>query len=70
VLFVAVSIGCFAAFVGVALSRHILSAYGFALSTAGIVVCVVAAIYAFVCIMSFFRKKVYQSRTKNWRVVS
>ena len=44
-LFLAASIGFFAALTGVALSRHILSVYGVPLSTAGITVVVVAAIY-------------------------
>lgn len=65
VLLIAVSIGCFAAFVGVALSRHILTVYGIALSTTGIVVCVIAAIYAFVCIGYFYRREIYQMKINS-----
>lgn len=44
-LLLAVGIGILASFVGVALSRHILTVYGIALSTAGVVVCVIVVLY-------------------------
>lgn len=44
-LLLAVGIGSGASLIGVALSRHILSVYGIALSTAGLVVCTILAIY-------------------------
>lgn len=44
-LFLAIGIGCSAAIVGVALARHILSVYGIALSTGGIVVCVILVLF-------------------------
>lgn len=48
------AIGCGAAFVGVALSRHILTKAHFGLSTSGIVVCVITLCFLLVV----FRKKV------------
>lgn len=63
VLFIAVFIGCSSAFIGVALSRHILTSYGIALSTAGIVVCVISTIYAVVCIQYYYRKKMDQKKS-------
>lgn len=44
-LIISVGIGIFASFVGVALSRHILTVYGISLSTAGVVVCVIVVFY-------------------------
>lgn len=44
-LLISVGIGVFASFVGVALSRHILTVYGISLSTAGVVVCVIVLFY-------------------------
>ncbi|MBS4167908.1 metal ABC transporter permease [Parachlamydia sp. AcF125] len=44
-LALAASLGVLASLVGVALSRHILSAYGIALSTGGIVVCITALFF-------------------------
>lgn len=44
-LLLAMGIGGVASVIGVALSRHMLSLYGIALSTAGIVVCTILAIY-------------------------
>ncbi|MBA3817098.1 MAG: metal ABC transporter permease, partial [Parachlamydiaceae bacterium] len=44
-LALAACIGTGASVIGVALSRHLLSAYGIALSTAGIVVCTILIIY-------------------------
>jgi manganese/zinc/iron transport system permease protein len=44
-LYYAIGIGCFSSLVGVALSRHMLSVYGIALTTSGLVVCVIAAVF-------------------------
>jgi manganese/zinc/iron transport system permease protein len=44
-LLLAVSIGCSASIIGVALSRHILTVYGVAMSTSGLVVCLIALAY-------------------------
>lgn len=44
-LFLSAAMGCSASVIGVALSRHLLSAYGLALTTGGIVVCVITVIY-------------------------
>lgn len=41
----AVSIGSFCALMGVALTRHILTVYGVALSTSGVVVCAILLVY-------------------------
>jgi len=41
-LWSAVGFGCLASILGVALTRHILSAYGVPLSTSGVVVCIIA----------------------------
>lgn len=45
-LLLAIALGSLASLIGVALSRHILSAYGTPLSTAGLVVCVITALFA------------------------
>lgn len=44
-LLVSVGIGVLASFVGVALSRHLLTVYAISLSTAGLVVCVIVIFY-------------------------
>lgn len=49
-LLLAVLLGCAAAIIGVALSRHILSVYGVSLSTAGLVVCVISLLYLIIAI--------------------
>jgi len=41
----AVGIGCLCSFIGVAVSRHLLSMYGLTLSTAGIVVCTIVVFF-------------------------
>lgn len=48
VVAIAVVIGSLASFVSVALSRHLLTVYGVALSTAGLVVCMILFFYLFV----------------------
>lgn len=55
-LFVAVLIGVIASVMGVAVSRHILSVYGLALSTAGLVVCTIFAIYIVVALYVYRNK--------------
>lgn len=47
-LVLAATIGAFASLIGVALSRHLLSVWGMPLSTSGIVVCVLVAVYVLV----------------------
>lgn len=47
-VFLAAGLGCLGALLGVVISRHLLSAYGIALSTGGIVVCCLALIFALV----------------------
>lgn len=42
---IAIAIGCGASVTGVALSRHLLTAYGIALTTGGLTVCVITAFY-------------------------
>lgn len=60
-LFLSVGIGALASFVGVALARHLLTVYGMALSTSGIVVCVIAGFYSltllFFSLTYFVRKR-------------
>lgn len=51
-LFIAAGLGCAASITGVALSRHILTVYGTALSTSGVVVCTIAAIYGATLILA------------------
>lgn len=53
---IAACIGTGASIIGVALSRHMLSVYGIALSTAGVVVCTILIIYLFVVVISKARK--------------
>jgi manganese/zinc/iron transport system permease protein len=55
-LLLSVLLGCLASIVGVALSRHLLSAYDVALSTGGIVVCTIVAFFlAALCYRGFVR---------------
>jgi len=51
----AVGIGCLASVIGVALARHILTIYGAALSTAGLVVCVIVALFVIVQARKLFQ---------------
>lgn len=60
-LMLAVFLGGMAGFIGVALSRHILTVYGMALSTAGIVVCVISAMF----IMTVIFKKIESYLVSN-----
>ncbi len=52
----AIGIGCFASLTGVALSRHLLSVYGIALTTGGLVVCVITTIFGAVLISTSTRR--------------
>lgn len=52
-LFLAMGLGGAASIVGVALSRHFLSIYGLALSTAGIVVCTIIALFLLILLLRF-----------------
>jgi len=56
-LALAVLIGSMAAVFGVALSRHLLTVYDIALSTAGIVVCIILVFYLIVVLTQRFRYK-------------
>lgn len=50
-LFLSMGIGTAASLIGVAISRHMLSVYGVALSTSGIIVCVILLLFALACMM-------------------
>lgn len=52
VLGLSVAIGCLGSIIGVALSRHLLTVYRMPLSTAGLVVCVITALYFFALLFS------------------
>lgn len=56
-LVLAVFFGVFCSIIGVALSRHILTVSGVALSTSGVVVCVIVIIYIFAAIYSEVRRR-------------
>lgn len=55
-LLLAVFLGSLCAFVGVALTRHILTVYGMALSTSGVVVCSILILYLIV-VLIYTRKR-------------
>lgn len=62
----AMLLGCLASIAGVALSRHMLSAYGLALSTAGIVVCTIIVMFVVVLGLKLFqRQKVMKSKRQT-----
>lgn len=50
------AIGVLASIIGVAWSRHLLTNYGLALSTGGLIVCVIVAFYAVVVCWTLFRR--------------
>ncbi|MGA8164722.1 MAG: metal ABC transporter permease [Waddliaceae bacterium] len=52
-LALAVGVGAAASLIGVALSRHLLSAYGLALSTSGIVVCLLGLCFILAIVLKF-----------------
>lgn len=60
-LFVACGFGALASLIGVALSRHILSVMGLALSTGGIVVCVIGILFVVVLLWSQWKVKRIQT---------
>ncbi len=51
-LLVAMGLGCLASIVGVGIARHILTIYGIALSTAGVVVCTSVCIYVITLVLA------------------
>lgn len=55
-LIASVCMGVFSALIGVALTRHILTEYGAALSTSGVVVCVILLFYLIAITIDFLRK--------------
>lgn len=58
-LLTSVMIGVLAAFTGVALSRHLLTVYGTALSTSGIVVCVIVMFYMLAILYRYLQNKFF-----------
>lgn len=61
--------GCVSAVVGVALARHMLSMYDVALSTGGIVVCVIAAQYLLFLIYTLVRSRFSRENIADQQVV-
>lgn len=57
-------IGALAAFIGVALSRHLLTVYGAALTTSGIVVCVIILFYL-IALSTKWVLKTYQNKKRG-----
>lgn len=64
-IWLAVLIGCTASIVGVALSRHLLSVHGLALSTAGLVVCIITLF--FLCAVLIHKRLAFRSFINNSR---
>ncbi len=62
---VSLILGCLASLLGVALSRHILSVYGIPLSTSGIVVCVIAALFVMAALKNIIQRKAKPSKKLN-----
>lgn len=60
----AMLLGSMAALIGVALSRHVLTTYGIGLSTGGLVVCTILALYV---IAALFAPNVGLARLRRWR---
>jgi manganese/zinc/iron transport system permease protein len=56
-IFFACALGALASLIGVALSRHLLSVMGLALSTGGIVVCVIGMLFVVVLLWSRWRDR-------------
>lgn len=54
-LFLSVFLGCLASFVGIALSRHVLTVHGMALSTAGLTVCVLTLFFILASLWNYAR---------------
>ncbi|MBS0621406.1 MAG: metal ABC transporter permease [Verrucomicrobia bacterium] len=61
-LLIAALIGVLGAILGVALARHLLSVYGIAISTGGIVVCSLGALFLFSLGIDSFRQRIYSLR--------
>jgi manganese/zinc/iron transport system permease protein len=57
-LLLAVSLGCSASIMGVALSRHLLTVYDLALSTGGIVVCTIVAQFLVILSLNQIKKRI------------
>lgn len=64
-IFYSMGIGSLASFLGVALSRHLLSTYYLALSTGGIVVCLLTIVYVLAIFFSLEQGLVYRLFKKN-----
>jgi manganese/zinc/iron transport system permease protein len=67
-LLLAVSIGWIASIIGVAISRHLLSVQGIALSTGGVVVCTITAIFLTVLMFETIKSWVDRLRHANQNV--
>lgn len=61
-LILAVGFGIMASVAGVALSRHLLTAYGMALSTGGVVVCLIVLMFTVVLVFSQVKVNILQRR--------
>ncbi|MBA3957268.1 MAG: metal ABC transporter permease [Parachlamydiaceae bacterium] len=57
-ILLSIGIGCLASLVGVALSRHLLSTYDLALSTGGLVVCIITLFFWITLAITHFKKSV------------
>jgi manganese/zinc/iron transport system permease protein len=64
-IFLAVCFGFASALVGVALTRHILTVYGVALSTSGVVVCTIVVFYCCILFIVLARNR-YLDRSKSY----
>lgn len=64
-LFWAVGFGAFSALMGVALARHLLTVYGIALSTSGLVVCLLFICYLLTLLLTSFFKRIGQRLTSS-----
>lgn len=62
-LLLAVALGCSASVLGVAFSRHLLSVYNLALSTGGIVVCIIVAQFLAILCFNSMRKALNVKKT-------
>jgi manganese/zinc/iron transport system permease protein len=54
----AAAFGAASSFIGVALTRHLLSLYGVALSTSGVVVCIIALLYLCTLLFHYFYRRI------------
>lgn len=60
-LYISVALGSLASLIGVALSRHLLSVWGLALTTGGVVVCVITLMFILVLIVKRTHGSVYRT---------